>query len=159
MHIHRLEKIWLTFGMAMLAVFLLILGLSAFTMGMDTPNSGHDHSVHAAKLSETPPFDHPAITQIGDREYEAVMTAWAFGYSPDQDQLVVPAGSTVHFSVTSSDVVHGFEIPGTNVNMMVLPGEVNHVSHKFDEPGEYLILCNEYCGIGHQAMFTKLIVT
>lgn len=158
MHIHRLEKIWLTFGIVMLAVFLLILGLSAFTMGMDTPGSEQAHAVHAAKVSETPPFDHPGVTQTGDHEYEAVMVAWAFGFSPDQEEMVVPAGSTVHFTVTSSDVVHGFEIPGTDVNMMIVPGEVNHVSHKFDRPGEYLILCNEYCGIGHQAMFTKLIV-
>lgn len=156
MHIHRLEKIWLTFGMAMLVVFLLVLGLSAFTMGMDTPNSEHAHAVDPAKLDQTPPFDNPAIRQLGDGEYEADIVAYAFGYNPAE--MEVPAGSTVHFMVTSSDVVHGFEIPGTNVNMMVLPGEVNHVSHKFDKPGEYLILCNEYCGIGHQMMYTKLIV-
>jgi len=157
MHIHRLEKIWLTFGMAMLVVFLLVLGLSAFTMGMDTPNSKHHaHSINPAKVSETPPFDKPVLTPTGDGEYEAVMVAYAFGYSPET--LEVPAGSTVHFTVTSSDVVHGFEIPGTNVNMMIVPGEANHVSHTFDKPGEYLILCNEYCGIGHQMMYTKLVV-
>lgn len=155
MHIHRLEKIWLTFGIAMLFVFLIVLGISAFSMGMNTPHSNH-HSIDPAKVNETPPFDKPALTQIGEKEYEAVMVAYAFGYSPNQ--LEVPAGSTVHFTVTSSDVVHGFEIPGTNVNMMVVPGEINHISHTFDKPGEYLILCNEYCGIGHQAMSTKIVV-
>ncbi|WP_027091310.1 cytochrome c oxidase subunit II [Cohnella thermotolerans] len=156
MHIHRLEKIWLTFGVTMLVVFLLVLGLSAFTMGMDTPGAGHSHSIDPAKVDKTPPFDKPEIKRIGDKQYEAVMVAYAFGYSPAT--LEVPAGSTVRFTVTSSDVVHGFEIPGTNVNMMVLPGEINQVSHTFDKPGEYLILCNEYCGIGHQMMFTKLVV-
>ena len=29
----------------------------------------------------------------------------------------------------------------------------------FDEPGEYLIVCNEYCGLGHHFMQGKLIVT
>ncbi|UUZ85018.1 hypothetical protein LJK88_16340 [Paenibacillus sp. P26] len=37
--------------------------------------------------------------------------------------MEVPVGSTVHFTVTSSDVVHALEIPGTNVNMMIVPGK------------------------------------
>lgn len=156
MHIHRLEKIWLVFGIAMLGVFLLVLGISAFAMGMDTPNSHHHHSFDPTKVHETAPFDQPGLKQVGDGEYEAVMIGYAFGYNPEN--IEVPAGSTITFKVTSEDVVHGFQIPGTNVNLMVIPGEVNQVSHTFKKPGEYLILCNEYCGVGHQMMATKLIV-
>lgn len=156
MHLHRLEKIWLTFGIVMLFVFLIVLGVSAFAMGMGTPGSGHHISIDPAKVAETPPFDNPVLKKVGEQEYEAVMIAYAFGFSPDK--MEVPAGSTVHFMVTSPDVVHGFQIPGTNVNMMVVPGEVNQTSHTFDKPGEYLILCNEYCGTGHQFMSTTIIV-
>lgn len=156
MHIHRLEKIWLTFGITMLFVFLLVLGISAFAMGMDTPNSYDHHSFDPTKVNETPPFDQPGLIQTGDLQYEAVIIGYGFGYNPDE--IEVPVGSTVVFKVTSSDVVHGFEIPGTNVNLMMIPGEVNQVSHTFKKPGEYLILCNEYCGVGHQMMASKLIV-
>jgi cytochrome c oxidase subunit 2 len=156
MHLHRLEKIWLVFGLAMLFVFLGILGVSAFVMGVMPPSS-HHHMLDPTKVEKTAPFNEPGIKQVADKEYEAVMVAYAFGYSPDKP-MEVPAGSTVHFTVTSSDVVHGFEIPGTNVNMMVIPGEVSQVSHKFTKPGEYLILCNEYCGIGHEMMMTRIIV-
>jgi cytochrome c oxidase subunit 2 len=155
MHIHRLEKIWLGFGLVMLFVFLAVLGVAAFAMGIQPP-SPHHQMIDPTKVKETPPFDQPGIRQVADKEYEAVMTAYAFGYAPAA--MEVPVGSTVHFTVTSSDVVHGFEIPGTNVNMMIEPGEVSQVSHKFTKPGEYLILCNEYCGIGHEMMATKLIV-
>jgi cytochrome c oxidase subunit 2 len=154
-HFHRLEKIWLGFGLSMLVLFLLILGVLGFAMGMSPPSVNH-HSIDPTKVNETPPFDQPGLKQIGDKEYEAVMTAFVFGYNPGN--MEVPVGSTVHFTVTSPDVVHGFEIPGTNVNMMVVPGEVSHVSYKFDKPGEYLILCNEYCGIGHEMMKTTLVV-
>lgn len=156
MHIHRLEKIWLTFGIAMLFVFLIVLGISAFAMGMDTPNSHEHHSFDPTKVSETPPFDNPGLIQTGDKSYEAVIIGYGFGYTPDE--IEVPAGSTIVFKVTSSDVVHGFEIPGTNVNLMMIPGEVNQTSHTFNKPGEYLILCNEYCGVGHQMMASRLIV-
>lgn len=157
MHIHRLEKIWLIFGISMLFVFLIVLGISAFAMGMSPPGSSHHQaSIDPAKVTETPPFDKPMVKKIGKNEYEAVMVAYAFGYNPEK--LEVPAGSTVHFKVTSSDVVHGFQIPGTNVNMMVVPGEVNQITHTFDQPGEYLILCNEYCGTAHQFMSTTFLV-
>lgn len=155
MHFHRLEKIWLTFGISMLVVFLAVLGVMTFSMGM-TPPSSHHHSIDPQKVSETAPFDKPILNKIGDNEYEAIMTAFAYGYAPTK--LEVPKGATVHFTITSADVVHGFQIVGTNVNMMVVPGEVNHTTHTFKEAGEFLILCNEYCGIGHEMMKTTIVV-
>ncbi|MFC4102258.1 cytochrome c oxidase subunit II [Paenibacillus xanthanilyticus] len=160
MHIHRLEKIWLTVGIAMLFVFLGVIGVSAFAMGTQPP-SRHHHMIDPAKVNETAPFNQPGVFQVGKTEYEAVIVSYAFGYTggpEEQPEMRVPAGSTVHFTATSTDVVHGFEIPGTNVNMMLVPGEVSQVSHTFDRKGEYLILCNEYCGTGHEYMMTKLIV-
>ncbi|EGL13072.1 MULTISPECIES: cytochrome c oxidase subunit II [Paenibacillus] len=155
MHIHRLEKIWIVFGISMLIVFLSVIGVSAFAMGMNPP-TGHAHTIDPAKVDLTPPFDQPGLKKVGENEYEAVMTAFAFGYKPDK--MEIPAGATVHFMITSKDVVHGFEIPGTNVNMMVLPGEVNHLTYKFDKPGSYLVLCNEYCGGAHEWMKTTIVV-
>jgi len=154
-HLHRLEKIWLTIGIGMLAVFLIVLGTMAFSMGIQPP-SGHRHTIDPTKVSETAPFDTPGFTSIGDHHYEAVMVAYAFGYDPMTYE--VEAGSTVDFAVTSSDVVHGFSIVGTNVNMMIEPGEISHIRHTFDKPGTYLILCNEYCGTGHEYMKTTLVV-
>lgn len=154
-HIHRLEKIWLIVGIAMLFVFLAVIGAGAFAMGMQPPTS-HHHPIDPDKVEETAPFDNPGLEQIGDHEYNVYMVAYAFGYKPEK--LEVPAGATLHFHVTSSDVVHGFQIPGTNVNMMVVPGEINQLSYSFSEPGEYLILCNEYCGAGHEFMATTIIV-
>jgi len=157
MHIHRLERIWLIFGISMLFLFLLVLGVGTFVWGMAPPHSGNHHSFDPTKVEEHAPFDKPGLKKIGENHYEAVMTAYVFSYAPDV--IEIPAGATVDFIVTSKDVVHGFQIPGTNVNMMVLPGEVTEISHTFDKPGEYLILCNEYCGAYHEVMQARVIVT
>jgi cytochrome c oxidase subunit 2 len=69
----------------------------------------------------------------------------------------VPANTPVTFRLTSTDVVHGFQIVGTNGNTMILPGYVSQFTTSF-EPGEYLITCNEYCGLGHHMMAATLIV-
>ncbi|KIL40942.1 cytochrome C oxidase subunit II [Gordoniibacillus kamchatkensis] len=155
MHIHRLEKIWIGFGLAMLLIFLLLTGVAAFAMGISPPSSSSHENMHhgkvdPTKLQTTAPFDKPGLKQIGDNEYEAVLIAYAFGYNPDT--IDIPHGAKVHFIVTSSDVVHGFEIPGTNVNFMAEPGEVTELTHTFDKAGQFLVLCNEYCGTGHEMM-------
>jgi cytochrome c oxidase subunit II len=64
----------------------------------------------------------------------------------------------VTFRVTSTDVVHGFQIVGSNANTMVIPGYVSQFTTVFDTPGEYLIVCNEYCGTAHHVMSATLIV-
>lgn len=154
MHLHRYEKIWLLLGGAALALFTVLLAVNAFAMGMAPPSDLQ--VIDPQKVSETPPFDKPGLKQITDKEYDAYMIAYAFGFTPAK--MEVPVGSKVNFHVTSTDVVHGFQIPETNVNIMLVPGHVNSVSYTFDKPGEYLILCNEYCGAGHQLMATTIIV-
>ncbi|MCS7458886.1 cytochrome c oxidase subunit II [Paenibacillus doosanensis] len=160
MHMHKLEKIWLIFGVSMLGVFLLVLGIGAFALGAQPPGD-HDHGHHREVVNpetveQTAPFNDLGLKKIGDNEYDAYMLAFAFGYGPEN--MEIPAGATVHFHITSKDVVHGFQIPGTNVNMMVVPGEVNHLTYKFTKPGEYLVLCNEYCGAAHEMMQTRILV-
>jgi len=70
----------------------------------------------------------------------------------------VPAGRRIRFRVTSPDVLHGFQIVGTNVNVTVAPGYISEVETTFAKPGTYLIVCNEYCGLGHHLMQGSVIV-
>jgi cytochrome c oxidase subunit 2 len=64
----------------------------------------------------------------------------------------------VTFRVTSADVMHGFQVVGTNANVMAVPGYVTRFTVTFPRPGEYLIACHEYCGVLHHNMVGKLIV-
>lgn len=155
MHIHKFEKIWLIVGSVTLVLFLFIIGINAFAMGHTPPSE--DDTLDPQKVDVTEPFDQPGLKKIGENEYELVMIAQAFTFQSNED-LKIPTGATVHFKVTSKDVVHGFQIPRTNVNMMITPGHVNTITHTFDKPGQFLILCNEYCGVGHQAMGVPLEV-
>jgi cytochrome c oxidase subunit 2 len=154
MHIHKYEKFWLIIGGIIIISFIAALFVNAFAMGMHPPS--HGQTIDPTKVDQTAPFDKPGLRKIGEKEYEAVMTSFVFGYAPAS--IEVPAGSKVTFISTSKDVVHGFQIPGTNVNMMVVPGHINKVTQTFDKAGEYLILCNEYCGAAHHMMAGKVIV-
>ena len=55
-------------------------------------------------------------------------------------------------------MVHGFLIDGTNVNTMLVPGYVSTVTTRFDKPGEHLMPCHEFCGVGHEGMWGNVKV-
>ena len=148
MHIHRYEKIWITFGLSMMLVFLATITTAAVVDGIIPPS--HVQTIDPTKVSQTPPFDHPGLHKLADGAYEVYYIARIFSFTPQH--LEVPVGSRVTFYVTSADVEHGFSVPETGVNTMVTPGWVSTVSHTFMKPGKYLLVCNEYCGAGHQVM-------
>lgn len=142
------------FGFSMLAVFLATIGFAAFADNINPPSDLQQ--VDPTKVAQTPPFDHPGLRKLRDGTYEAYYVAQVFSFTPQT--ITVPAGAKVTFFVTTPDVVHGFYIAKTDVNMMAVPGWVNSESHIFTRKGTYLLICHEYCGIGHQNMFAKIEV-
>ncbi|WP_126428806.1 cytochrome c oxidase subunit II [Brevibacillus marinus] len=148
MHIHRYEKYWLTFGFLAIVTFIVFMFVTAFSHGHHP--AGGTEVIDPTKVDQTPPFDKPGVVKTGDNEYDVYIVAMAFGYNPAKIQ--VPAGAKIRFHVTTRDVIHSFSIPGTNVNMEILPGHVSTREHTFKEPGQYLVICNEYCGAGHHMM-------
>jgi cytochrome c oxidase subunit 2 len=78
------------------------------------------------------------------------------------DSLELHANELVEFRVTSLDVNHGFGIYDTSSRLIAqtqaMPGYVNRLRWKFEEPGEYTILCLEYCGMAHQVMRSSITV-
>jgi cytochrome c oxidase subunit II len=154
MKFHRTEEIWLVIGVAILVLSMAITGYQAFAKEMGPP-SGLD-VIDPQKVSETEPFNEPGVYKVGENKYQVVMILQAFQFTPNN--IEIPVGAEVEFIMTSKDVIHGFQVAGTNLNAMVMPGHVQKIKQKFDEPGEFLVLCNEYCGAGHQLMSTTITV-
>ncbi|MGG3562537.1 cytochrome c oxidase subunit II [Neobacillus rhizosphaerae] len=156
MHMHKFEKIWLAFGIGALVVFLVTIGVSAFYLGNKPPSCLT--TINPEKVNQTKPFTEPGLHKVEGKEwdYELVYVASAFSFNPVQ--VKVPLGSKVRVIATTTDVVHGFEVAGTNINMMLEPGYVSEYTTTFDKAGEYLIVCNEYCGAGHHLMSSKIEV-
>jgi len=79
-------------------------------------------------------------------------------YSFTPQCILVPADTPITFRATSADVVHGFLIMDTNVNTMLEPGYISTFKTTFDKPGEHLMPCHEFCGVGHEGMWAHLKV-
>jgi cytochrome c oxidase subunit 2 len=154
MDVHTYEKAFLYVGAMLLVACLGALVYASLAMGIHLP--GRVGEIDPQQLAETPPFDQPGVRQTGPSAYEVVMIAQAWTFVPDE--VRVPSGSEITFTATSADVLHGFHIDATRLNMMLIPGQVSRNTYTFDEPGEYLIICHEYCGAGHHTMYGTVIV-
>lgn len=84
------------------------------------------------------------------------MTLEAFQFVPNE--ITVPQGAEVTFIMTSKDVVHGVNVPHTNLNTMVMPGHIQEITQTFHESEEFIMICNEYCGTGHNMMSATITV-
>lgn len=157
MHMHKLEKIWLSFGIGALIVFLIVIGVSAFYLGNKPPSCLA--TINPDKVDQQAPFNKPGLHKVEgkDWDYELVFVASTFNYNPGQ--VKVPLGAKVKVIATTKDVIHGFEVAGTNINMMLEPGYISEYTTTFDKKGDYLIVCNEYCGAGHHLMTSNIEVT
>jgi len=154
-NVHLYEKIWMGLSAAVIAAFVLAILITSYAMGIHPPS--HMETIDPKTVSTDPRFAHTGVQARPDGSAEVVIVAamWSF----DPNEISVPAGKPVTFRLTSPDVIHGFEIAGTNVNTMVVPGYVSQLTTTFDHPGKYLIVCHEYCGVGHHMMSGKITVT
>lgn len=72
--------------------------------------------------------------------------------------LELEAGKTYRLHLSAMDYQHGFSLQPENINIQVLPGYEHVVKVTPNRPGTYAIICNEFCGIGHHKMVSKLYV-
>lgn len=155
MNVDLYERIWMWAAGLIIGVFIAVIGASSVAYGVHPPS--HVETIEPAKI-----FTDPRFSPIGepiempDGTIEVRMVALMFAFVPAE--VRVPAGRHVRFRLTSADVTHGFLIAGTNANTMLLPGYISQFTTVFKKPGDYLIVCHEFCGNGHHVMSGRLIV-
>ena len=155
MHVDSYERTWIIASIVLLIIFFIAITIAGTMMGIQIP--GQAGRVDPNTVATVGEFAEPGLRELAPGRYEAHILAKTWSFEPRE--ITVPKGSTVTFYITSQDVQHGFKLQDTNLNIMVLPGQIASLTITFDEPGEHYYICTEYCGLGHAAMYGKLIVT
>lgn len=68
------------------------------------------------------------------------------------NRLVVPAETNIRLLTTASDVIHSWAVPAFGIKIDAVPGHVNEMWFRADEPGTYYGQCSELCGAYHGFM-------
>lgn len=84
------------------------------------------------------------------------LTAKKFEY--DRREIVLKKGVPVVLELTSSDRVHGFNLPDFGVRGDAVPGVVTRIRFTPDKTGQFVFFCDIFCGDGHEEMNGTLIV-
>ncbi|HYM02334.1 MAG TPA: cytochrome C oxidase subunit II [Stellaceae bacterium] len=72
--------------------------------------------------------------------------------------LELEKNQTYRLHLSSADWQHGFSLQPVNINIQVHPGYEMILTMTPSEAGDFGIVCNEFCGIGHHTMTGKIRV-
>jgi len=130
------------------ALFIGLLITLAACSGDDGEAStgAEDNSNKSAEQTEN-------TTEAGEtvNEINLISTNFSLG---DEDVFTVKAGEEVTITHTNEEGHHGIAIDEFDVDIEG-DGEATFIP---DEPGEYEIYCNIFCGEGHEDMVVTLVV-
>ncbi len=169
----REEKIWLTIALIWCLGTFFMMPVWHVIAKQNTPNETYkvseddfekltlafNEKYKTGEDNGVPVVEPPAIN--GTDVYFAGTGIWTWS-----SVLVLKKGVEYRLHLSSikgggeSAWQHGFSIvsPKFNANFMIIPGYDYVLKVTPTEAGEYGIICNEFCGIGHHLMAGKIIV-
>lgn len=156
MHIDPLERKWAQIVLAICAFFIVAIMSDALFHSVNAPSNVE--TINSAKLHLSKEFaeDNLGVQVEENGDITVRMVAGRYSFFPKK--ISVPAETKLTFRWVSIDVLHGVHIPMTNMSTMIVPGFVAEIETSFPKPGDYPVLCNEYCGLGHDHMWSKIDV-
>ncbi len=104
--------------------------------------------------------EQPALMVIGHKFW------WEVRYPGDgsggaaiisANEVRLPVGERVYVDVTTADVIHSFWIPRLGGKIDMIPGQINRISLKAEEPGVFRGQCYEFCGAQHANMAFSVV--
>lgn len=158
----RMEKTWLTVAFVWCVFLTVMMPLWYFYGKQNVPTETYrvTREQYAAKVNEF-------VTQyqVGDENgipvvapppgSDVFLRASTWQWYPI---LQLEKGQTYRLHISSMDLQHGFSLQPVNINLMVLPGYDYVATIVPTSTGEFTIVCNEFCNLGHHTMVGKIIV-
>jgi cytochrome c oxidase subunit II len=152
----RVERRWATTMVLLMALLVAMVVFTGLHWAMMPPS--RVETVDPRTLHESGEFVETNLGSAVESDGSVTVRLLAQEYSFTPQCLLVPAGVPITFRATSSDVIHGFLVTGTNLNSMLEPGYVSTFRTEFQQTGDHLMPCHEYCGAGHQGMWAHVKV-
>ena len=157
------EKLWVSVALLWMLVSFFYMPIYHFIGDQNPPSETYrlkdpsvfsglvDSMVEKYQVGEEQgiPIVHPPAGS--DVFLQASMWSWYPILEFEKDK-------TYRLHLYSTDITHGFSLLPINLNLMVLPDYDYVATLTPTTDGEFHIVCNEYCGLGHHMMVGKIYV-
>lgn len=160
--LHGAERLWVTVAFAWCLVLFAMMPLWQLK-GQQNP-SGIRHKVEPTRyyqrvqefikqyqVGEEAGFPIVAPPPGSDVYLLAQMWKWT-------PILKLQKGVEYTLHLSALDVNHGFNLNPVNINFQVVPGYDYGLKIVPNAAGDFRIVCDEFCGIGHHTMVGKVII-
>ncbi len=161
-------EVWLTVLTSVGVAAMLAPGLFVWAEFVSPPDEAHEVEVVGQQWHWS--FRFPgADGKFGAVESRYVSDENPFGMERDdplgQDDVLI-FGPTVHLPIDkpvktllrSKDVLHNFAVAQFRVKMDMVPGLVSYLWFTPTRTGNFEILCEELCGVGHHTMRGMVVI-
>ncbi len=149
------------------SVLLIIPMWAAY--GVMFPKEGGGHAHGAGEMPMASEFEEKTARFTEEHrlpdgsvrvEHGKPIYVMAMQYTFRPNTIRLTAGEQYDLQMLSADMVHNFSIQmgDSSYNAVVMPKMVTAVKLNPTKSGTYLVVCNEYCGIGHDYMYFSIIV-
>ena len=156
------EKLWI--GISLLWCFVLSVMMPFWHFRGKQNSSGEAYSVVPTTYYERVE-QFSAANKIGEHNgipiaepapgSDAYLLGRMWSWYP---VLKLRQGETYRLHISALDLQHGFSLQPLNMNFQIVPGYDHVLTITPTRKGEYTIVCNEFCGIGHSSMTGKIFV-
>ena len=158
----KAERIWVTIAFIWCMVLFAMMPLWHFKGGQN-PAGQRSRVDQAAFAARTAKFNadykvgelkgYPVVAPPPGADVYLSSRMWEWS-----SVLKLEKGVTYTLHLSSEDVNHGFSLYPVNLNLQVVPGYDYALKVTPNQTGEFTLVCNEFCGIGHHNMTGRIIV-
>lgn len=159
---HGAERLWV--GLALLWCLVMFVAMPYWHFYGKQNNTGEAYRVTPRAFSQRV-LQFIGAHQVGDLNGvpivepppggDAYLQAQMWSWTPI---LKLRVDQTYRVHISSIDLQHGFAILPLNMNFQILPGYDHVLTLRPTSAGEFSIVCNEFCGIGHHLMTGRILV-
>ena len=160
---HKSEKVWFSIAFAWCMVLFAMMPLWHLKGGQNPSGIRRtvDPDAYVARVNEfintyKVGEDHGYAIVAPPPGADVYLLGRMWSWTPI---LKLKKGVQYTLHISSADVNHGFSLFPVNVNFQIVPGFDYGLRVTPSEAGDFRIMCNEFCGIGHHTMLGRVIVT
>ena len=160
--VHGAERIWMTIAFLRCMILFAMMPLWHFKGGQN-PSGVRSRVEAATYMQRTLRFAEeykvgeesgmPVVAPPPGAEIYMMGQMWRW-----YPVLKLKKGVSYTLHISALDVNHGFSLYPININFQAVPGYDYALKITPNTAGDFRVICNEFCGIGHHSMVGKILV-